>query len=131
MARILLIDDDDPFRTMLSQTLEHFGHAVVQACNGEEGLRLLAQAHPDLVITDIVMPEKEGVEVLMELRESLPPMKIIVISGGGRGKDADYLGIAKLLGASAVLAKPFSTDALLDTIEQVLPSAAACTGPPA
>ncbi len=131
MARIILIDDDDVFRSMLSQTLEHFGYTVNQASNGKEGLKLLEREAADLVITDIVMPEKEGVEVLMELRERRPHLKIIVISGGGPGSAEDYLGIAKLLGASAALAKPFSNDALLATIEQLLKPVGPSGEPPA
>jgi DNA-binding response OmpR family regulator len=120
MARILLIDDDAPFRSMLSQTLAHFGHTVTQACNGREGLNLLARDPADLVITDVVMPEKEGMEVLMELREQRPQPKIIVISGGGRVSAEEYLGFAKLLGAGATLTKPFSNEALLAAIAQLL-----------
>ncbi len=82
MARILLIDDDDSVRTMLRLTLAHFGHTVIEARNGKEGLELFQHANADLVITDIVMPEKEGLEVLMELRKKHPPVKIIAISGG-------------------------------------------------
>jgi CheY-like chemotaxis protein len=123
MAWILLIDDDDVFRSMLSQTLAHFGHQVTQARNGKEGLKFLERESVDLVITDIVMPEKEGVEVLMELREQRPALKIIVISGGGPGSAEGYLGIAKLLGASAALAKPFSNEALLTAIGKLLPGA--------
>ncbi|MEO5957891.1 MAG: response regulator [Opitutaceae bacterium] len=84
MARILLIDDDDDVRTVLRLTLIHFGHTVIEARNGREGLELFAEARPELVITDIVMPEKEGLEVIIELRAHRPPVKIIAISGGGR-----------------------------------------------
>ena len=101
MARILLIDDDDTVRTMLRLTLVHFGHTVIEARDGKEGLELFQDANVDLLITDIVMPEKEGLEVLMELRKKHPPVKIIAISGG------DYLHMAKLMGAAKVLAKPF------------------------
>ena len=75
MARILLIDDDDSVRTMLRLTLAHFGHSVIEARNGKEGLELFQHANADLLITDIVMPEKEGLEVLMELRKKHPPVK--------------------------------------------------------
>ena len=93
MARILLIDDDDSVRTMLRLTLVHFGHTVIEARDGKEGLELFQNTDVDLLITDIVMPEKEGLEVLMELRKRKhPPVKIIAISGG------DYLHMAKLMG---------------------------------
>jgi DNA-binding response OmpR family regulator len=121
MARILLIDDDDYVRAMLRLTLIHFGHVVIEARNGKEGLALFDGANVDLLITDIVMPEKEGLEVLMELRKKQTTVKIIAISGGGRQGGTDYLHIAKLMGASAVLAKPFSNEVLVSTINSLLP----------
>ncbi len=121
MAKILLIDDDDHVRTMLRLTLIHFGHTVVEARNGKEGLDLFESVKADLIITDIVMPEKEGLQVLMELRKKQPPVKVIAISGGGRQGGTDYLRIAKLMGASAVLSKPFSNDALIAAINALLP----------
>jgi DNA-binding response OmpR family regulator len=120
MAHILLIDDDDSFRTMLRKTLVFSGHTVVEARNGKEGLALFDRAHADLVITDIVMPEKEGIEVLMELRKKEPPVKIIAMSGGGRVNATDYLRIARQLGAARVLAKPFANEALSAAITEVL-----------
>jgi DNA-binding NtrC family response regulator len=122
-ARILLIDDDESFRTMLRLTLTHFGYTVIEARNGKEGLELFKEANADLVITDIVMPEKEGLEVLMELRtKQLPPVKVIAISGGARKTTADNLRMAKLLGAAKVLAKPFSTEVLVAAINELLPN---------
>ncbi len=121
MARILLIDDDEPFRTMLRLTLIHFGHTVIEACNGKQGLDLFPQANADLVITDIVMPEKEGIEVLMELKKLQPSVKVIAMSGGCRNRSGSYLQIAKVLGASKVLAKPFSNADLLTAINELLP----------
>jgi DNA-binding response OmpR family regulator len=126
MARILLIEDDNEVRTMLRLTLIHFGHTVIEARNGREGLELFKRANADLVITDIVMPEKEGLEVLIELREKqIPPVKIIAISGGGRQKAGDYLRLAKLMGAARVLAKPFSNEVLLAAIDELLPNGGA------
>jgi DNA-binding response OmpR family regulator len=116
--RILLIEDDDSLRAMLCLTLTHFGHTVVEARNGKEGLALFDPATIDLVITDLVMPETEGIEVLMELRKKQSPVRIIAMSGGGRVNEVDYLRIAKALGASAVLAKPFSNEALLAAIAE-------------
>ena len=120
MARILLIDDDDALRTMLRLTLIHFGHTVIEARNGREGLDLFPHAEADLVITDIVMPEVEGIEVLMTLRKIKPRVKIIAISGGGRVSATDYLRIAQRLGAAKVLTKPFSNEALISAIDEVL-----------
>ena len=131
MARILLIEDDESVRTMLQMILVHFGHTVMEAGNGNEGLEQFRRAGADLVITDIVMPEKEGIEVLLELRKEQPPVKIIAISGGGRQSATDYLHLATLLGASTVLAKPFSSAELVAAITELLPQGGAPGEPPA
>lgn len=120
MARILLIDDDDDMRTMLSLTLTHFGHTVVEAHNGKEGLKLFPKANVNLVMTDMVMPEKEGIEVIIELRKINPELKIIAMSGGGRGSGRSYLVAAKALGATKVLSKPFSNEDLLAAISELM-----------
>ena len=123
MARILLIDDDDDVRSILCSTLTRFGHTVIEARNGREGILLFPQAAADLVITDIVMPEKEGLEVLMELRGKHPLVKIIAISGGGRTNSAsNYLHLAKKLGAAQVLEKPFPAQVLMAAVDEVLRS---------
>ena len=80
MARILVIDDDDAVRTMLRLTLAHFGHTVIEARNGREGLDLFRRAGADLVITDIVMPDTEGLEVVMDLRRKHPAVKMMLVS---------------------------------------------------
>ena len=121
MARILLIDDDDAVRTMLRLTLEHFGHTVIEARNGDEGLARFQHANADLVVTDIVMPEKDGLEVVMELRERHPAVKIIAISGADSG---DYLDSARLMGAAKVLLKPFTNQRLMAAINGLLPDQA-------
>ena len=120
MARILLIEDDNSVRTVLLLTLAHHGHTVVEARNGKEGLDLFRQGSIDLVITDIVMPEKEGFEVLMKIRRKNPALKIIAISGGGLHNAAHYLHTAKLLGAAKVLAKPFSNETLMAAVNELL-----------
>ena len=120
MARILLIDDDDSARSVLRLILNQFGHLVIEARNGREGIELFMDANADLVITDIVMPEKEGLEVLKEMRKMIPDVKIIAISGGGRVNPTDYLRMAKFLGAAKVLAKPISSEALSGAINEVL-----------
>jgi CheY-like chemotaxis protein len=121
MAQILLIDDNDIFRSLLKETLIHFGHKVIEANNGREGLKMFTAAGADLIITDLVMPEIEGFEVLMELQKHRPLVKIIVVSGGVRGNALDFLDIAKRLGASKVLAKPFTNDELMSTVNELLP----------
>jgi DNA-binding response OmpR family regulator len=120
MARILLIDDDNSVRTALRLILTQFGHIVIEARNGKEGMDIFNGANADLVITDLVMPEKEGLEVLMEMRKMLPPVKIIAISGGGRVNPADNLRLARFLGAAKVLAKPISSAALIAAVNEVL-----------
>jgi YesN/AraC family two-component response regulator len=120
MARILLIDDDESVRTILYLTLVHAGHEVIEARNGREGLDLFRQGSVDLVITDIVMPEKEGFEVVMKIRKKNPTLKIIAISGGGLHNAAHYLHTAKLLGAAKVLAKPFSNETLMTAVNELL-----------
>jgi DNA-binding response OmpR family regulator len=122
MARILLIDDDDLFRSMLCEALKHFGHTVFVACNGAEGLALFRKLTVDLVITDLVMPEKEGFEVLMGIRKVNSSIGIIAISGGLRGRPNEFLRMAQHLGATKVLSKPFSNEALINTINEILPS---------
>jgi CheY-like chemotaxis protein len=122
MAQILIIDDDGLFRSMLGATLVHFGHDVVEAANGAQGLDLYQRAQPDLIITDLVMPQMEGFEVLMNFKKHHPRAKIIVMSGGVRGQTVDFLEMATRLGASGVLAKPFSTDVLIKAIDALLPA---------
>jgi DNA-binding response OmpR family regulator len=131
VARILVIDDDDSVRTMLRLTLAHFGHTVIEARNGREGLDLFRRAGADLVITDIVMPDTEGLEVVMDLRRNHPAVKIIAISGGGRGSAVDYLHMAKRMGAATVLAKPFTNDVLMAAVDELLPAGGAPGQPPA
>jgi two-component system response regulator (stage 0 sporulation protein F) len=120
MTRILLIDDDAEVRGMLARTLTHFGHVVIQACNGKEGLSLFQASRVDIVITDIVMPEMEGFEVLRELRKIQSNVVIIAMSGGGRQDPKDVLHIAKHLGAARVLSKPFLSDELISIIDDLV-----------
>jgi len=104
---------------MAAYVLRHAGHSVVEACDGKVGLELFKQSGADLVITDMVMPEKEGFEVLAELRKKQPPVKMIAMSGGGRQKPTDNLRMAGHMGAK-VLTKPFSSSALIAVVDEVL-----------
>ena len=124
MARILLIDDEEPVRTLLRKMLEQFGHTVIEARGGTEGLALFPHAHVELVITDIVMPDKDGLEVLRELRRMDPSVKILAISGADVDRRAVYLNTARLMGAATVLAKPFVADQLRAAIDELLPGVA-------
>jgi len=127
MARILLIEDNDPIRALLRETLELDGHTVIEARNGKQGLALFQHANADLVITDIVMPEKDGLEVVMGLREKHPSVSIIAMSGADSG---DYLDSARLMDAAKVLLKPFTDDVLMAAIHDLLPGGGASAQPP-
>jgi CheY-like chemotaxis protein len=121
MSRILVIDDEEPIRAILNRALTCLGHTVTDAADGREGLRKFAEHGADLVITDLVMPETEGFEVLMTIRGEHPEVKIIAISGGGRHGASDILKMAKFLGASRVLPKPMSMAQLTEAINELLP----------
>ena len=121
MARILLIEDNHAVRGMLAERLVLAGHTVVEAGNGRDGLDLFRQAGADLVITDLVMPEIEGLEVVRQLRNAHSPVNVIAISGGGLAPAAIYLEAARLLGATRVLHKPFTAAVLLAAIDELLP----------
>lgn len=125
MARILIIDDDDAVRTLLRLALDRMGHTVVEARNGDEGLKLFPQVKADLLITDMVMPVKGGLEVLAELKEKYPPVKAIAMSGGGWRGPVDWGEQAKRLGAAKVLAKPFSREDLVTAVNELLPQGGA------
>lgn len=119
MTRILLVDDDESLRKMLRITLAKMGYHVIEAANGNEALRLCQVEIPDLVLTDLIMPEKEGLETITELRRLYPGLKIIAMSGGGRGSAVDYLKFAAKMGASRTLHKPFSNEAMVAAITEV------------
>ena len=122
MSKILIIDDNNQFREMLHEMVEREGYTVFSALDGAEGMKIFRQEKPELVITDIIMPEKEGLETILELKKMVPEVKIIAISGGGRSHPGDYLRTAKYFGASRTLAKPFSKNELLSAIVEVLKS---------
>jgi len=120
MARILIIEDEDVVRQMLRDMLERAGHQVVEAPDGEKGIQLYRAEPTDLIITDIIMPKKEGVETIMELREEFPDVKVIAVSGGGRIGPTDYLEIAKRIGAARTFKKPFDRRELLKAVSELL-----------
>ena len=120
MTRILIIDDDIQILKMLRKTLEREGHEVIDAADGNKGLRLYREDPTDLVITDIVMPEKEGIETIIDLRREFPEAKIIAMSGGGQIEAESYLSMAKRLGAQRTLTKPFQNEELLEAIEALV-----------
>jgi len=120
MPRILLVDDDESFRPMLHETLERFGYEVVTAVNGREAIDRYRERPADLVLTDVIMPDKEGLETIREIRREWPDARIIAMSGGGCTSSDNYLKMARTMGAAEVLSKPFSNQDLLAAIEGVL-----------
>lgn len=113
MAQILIIDDDASVRLTLRSALESVGHVVTEAADGNDGIERFIAEPSDMVITDILMPNKEGLETIMNLRKINRNLRIIAISGGGRIKAVDFLEAASDLGADAVLKKPFHMADLL------------------
>ena len=113
-SAILVIDDEDEVRTSIVNLLRNTGFTVVEAPNGRRGMEQLSQHYVTLVLTDILMPEMDGLEVVMEIRRSHPTKKIVAMSKG-----LDLLRLAKALGAHATVAKPFEARDLLDTISRV------------
>lgn len=120
MTRILIIDDEPAVRMTIRQILEHAGYQVAVAENGTAGLAALRAGAVDLVITDIIMPEMEGLETVMAVRQEFPAIKLIAMSGGGRRGNYDYLSAAAKLGAAKVLQKPFNRLTLLDAVRECL-----------
>ena len=118
--RVLVIDDEDSVRAMVEAALSHAGYTVLCAENGTEGLKVLDSQQLDLVITDILMPEKEGVETIVEIRQKTPDLRIIAMSGGGRVHNMEPLKIAGGIGADVLLPKPFDLAKLLGVVESVL-----------
>jgi len=118
MATILIIDDDDLIRVLLRSALEEAGHEVTEAANGRQGLELYRHRPMDLVITDIVMPEMNGLDMLLALTREFLHAKVIAISGAGEEKNA--LDVAKLLGARQTFQKPVSMQHLLAAVRYEL-----------
>jgi CheY-like chemotaxis protein len=122
MARILLIEDDQAQREILRLILERQGHEVLEASEGEAGLTRFGREGADLVLTDLIMPGKEGLETIQEFRRRHPGVKIIAMSGGARVGANDYLKVAQQFGAIRILAKPFSHADLKEAIAAALPA---------
>src|SRR4051812_45619568 len=121
MARVLVVDDSRTVRAIVSQQLSGAGHEVLEAADGKGGLALFVRTSPDLVISDVVMPEMDGFEILGAIRRAAPATPLILMSGGGRAlRVDDLLRSAKLLGARQVLRKPFSSEELLRVVEGAL-----------
>jgi two-component system, chemotaxis family, chemotaxis protein CheY len=120
MSLVLVIDDEPALREVTRQFLEEAGHAVVEAGDGKVGLWMFRELRPDLVIVDLFMPEKEGVETIREMRTIDPTAKIVAMSGGGRFGTRQLLDGLLDLGATATLAKPFGHGELLKALDWAL-----------
>lgn len=120
MARVLLVEDDAQVRLMLRMTLERAGYEIEEACDGKQAVRSHRRSPADLIITDIVMPEQEGIETIMQIRQSSPAVPIIAISGGGHETPEKYLKLARSLGATRTFAKPVDREEMLCAVENLL-----------
>lgn len=124
MSRILLIEDDEMLRNGLKLVLERAGHQVDTAGDGQGAEAQVARFQPELVVTDILMPGRDGLETIRSLTVSRPTFGLLAISGGGHLDGRVYLTLARHLGATATLAKPFSNREFLRTVEDLLPQPA-------
>jgi len=116
MATVLVTDDEYTVRYALRTVLKRAGHIVLEACDGAEALNVLKNHAVDVVILDMIMPNKEGVETTIEIQQTYPSVKIVAISGGGRTRNLDFLAMAQTYGAQTVLSKPFTNEQLLESI---------------
>lgn len=120
MSRILVVEDDQQVRELIVEMLKRSGHEVRVAEDGNAALRLLDAETIDLIITDLIMPEMEGMQTIRELRKRDPQVPLIAMSGGGRVNADDYLETALLMGANHSLRKPFTRSDLIDAVEGLL-----------
>lgn len=121
MPGILLVEDDNELREMLRISLIRRKFSVIESVNGRDAIIHFRPSLIDLVITDLIMPEEDGLKVIMKLREMKPGLKVIAMSGGGKAGPGNYLTMAKVLGADAVFSKPFSVNDLIVKIEELIP----------
>lgn len=120
MPHVLLIEDNSHMRAMLGQMISRAGYEVSSAADGDEGLTMLRAAPADVVVTDIIMPRREGIETILALRREFPGIPIVAISAsGGHGGSADYLSMARKIGADAAFAKPIDRASFLDTLAEL------------
>jgi len=120
MARILIIDDEPQIRSMLKLMLEREGYEVVEAPDGVEGIKIYRQNPADLIITDLIMPNKDGIGMIIDLKKEFPDVNIIAMSGGGLNKPEGYLKGAKKLGAACTLTKPIDREEMLRAVKDIL-----------
>jgi DNA-binding response OmpR family regulator len=120
VANILIVDDEEMARAGFRKILAREGYEIQEAQDGEEALRILRRGNVDLCVLDIIMPNKDGIEVLRELRAEDNNLPVLAISGGGHADLGLYLRMAKKLGVNATLAKPFGAEELLGVVESLL-----------
>jgi CheY-like chemotaxis protein len=120
MAGILVVEDDNELREMIRISLARRKFTVLEAVDGKEAIQRFKPSITDLVVTDLIMPEEDGLKVIMKLKEMKPSLKVIAISGGGKAGPASYLNLAKALGADMVYSKPFSINDMIYKIEELL-----------
>lgn len=119
-STILIVDDEDQVRSAMTLFLTRKGYRVLEARNGKSAEEVLRKKLPDLILTDLIMPDRDGLELLAFVRKNAPSVPVIAMSGGGRINPTDYLELARRLGAIRTLEKPFPSAQLLATIEEVL-----------
>jgi CheY-like chemotaxis protein len=120
VARVLVVDDDRLVRVTIKLALQRAHHEVLEAQDGLEAIEAVDRSKVDVVVTDIIMPEVDGIGLILALRKRAPGMKVIAISGGGRTQNMDFLRMAKALGANLVLAKPFTAEEIQQAVDSVL-----------
>ena len=120
MFGILIVEDDKDLREMLKISLLARKYTVLEASNGKEALLRFKPLVTDLVITDLIMPDEDGLKVIMKIKEIKPSIKVIAISGGGKAGPGNYLNLAKALGADEIYSKPFSINELIKKIAELL-----------
>lgn len=124
MPLVLVIDDDPQMRATMRRMLTSSGHTVIEACDGHEGLAAFRARAPDVVVTDIVMPEQEGFQTIIELRRATRRAKILAVSGSWVAGEIDFLAMAKRLGADLVMQKPFRAAELQKAVNRLATAAA-------
>jgi DNA-binding response OmpR family regulator len=124
MARILLLEDSEDFRCLLQTRLEMEGFEVAAASSGADALRLMARAPADVILTDLFMPEKDGLETIVEMRARYPNTAIVAMSGWQSRKGVDYLTVARDIGAAHTVRKPFDLAEVVQVLRQLVSRAA-------
>jgi len=129
MAIVLVVDDDPTIRTIATELLREERHAIIEAADGDEALRVLDATHAELVVLDMLMPNRDGLETIIEIRRKHPKVRILAISSGGNIGVGNLLGMARVFGADETLAKPLSFTTFASTVNRLLETPAPASGP--